>query len=117
MRILANYSMKTHNESFTVTFESIGDTPREKADAAVDELFQLARTAVERQIASHNGHDKNGNGNLRFLFKDPHAPLSPRQRGMIIYLAGERGKFIEGLDKLTMQQASDMIVELLSVEA
>ena len=118
MRILANYGLKTHGDSYSVTFESIGDCPKDQADAAVDELFSMAKRAIERQVhtANGNGHTKNGNGNLRFLFKNPDAPLSTRQRGMIIYLAKEQSKFIEGLDKLTMREASDLIVKLLSAE-
>ncbi len=33
MRILANYGMKTNGESYTVTFETTGDVPAEKAPA------------------------------------------------------------------------------------
>lgn len=50
MRILANYGCKTNGETYSVTFETMGDVAREQADAVVDELFCLAKQAIERQL-------------------------------------------------------------------
>jgi len=120
MRILANYGYKNCAESYSVTFEQIGDCPKEQADAAVDELFSLAKRAIERQVhgagTNGNGHKKNGYG-LKFAFKNPDAPCTSRQKQMIVFLCIERNKFIGGLDHMTMKEASDIIVELLSAEA
>lgn len=50
MRILANYGYRTNGDTYSVTFETMGDVPKENADATVDELFRLAKAAIERQI-------------------------------------------------------------------
>ena len=100
MRILANYGYKTNGDSYSVTFETMGDVPADKASATVDELFRLAREATHRQIA--NGHAQvpvapeqvtvprpvlsraegpavrtNGNGRSKPVIKDPSQPASP----------------------------------------
>lgn len=75
MRILANFSSKVNGESFSVTFETMGDVPKDQADSVVDDLFAKARAAVQRQqvkpevppeaikpkIDNGNGHN-GGNG-------------------------------------------------------
>lgn len=50
MRILANFSQKCNGDSYSVTFEQTGDVPMESAEETIDELFRLAREAVQRQI-------------------------------------------------------------------
>lgn len=50
MRILANYGYKSNGDTYSVTFETMGDVEKEQANATVDELFRLARSAVQRQI-------------------------------------------------------------------
>ncbi len=121
MRILANYGYKNNGDSYSVTFETIGDVPKEQSDAVVDELFGLAKKAIERQLNPKPKEDvvpeprKNGNG--KPVIKDPSAPISPKQKNLIIRLAKERGEFIDNLNDMTMQQASDIIVGLMAVEA
>lgn len=50
MRILANYGHRSNGDSYSVTFEQTGDVPMERAEETIDELFRLAREAVQRQI-------------------------------------------------------------------
>ena len=50
MRILANYGYKTNGDTYTVTFETIGDVSAAQAPQTVDELFRLAKEAVQRQL-------------------------------------------------------------------
>jgi hypothetical protein len=47
MRILANYSCKSGDSNYCVTFESLGDISRGQADIEADDLFRLAREAVQ----------------------------------------------------------------------
>lgn len=139
MRILANYGYRSNGDSYSVTFETVGDVPVEQADAAVDQLFSMARRAIERQVnptgnqdrphgedvvipepkkyANGNGKPVNGNGNGKPHPKDPEAPISPKQKSLIIKLAKERGKFIEGVNEMSMASASKAIEELLAVTA
>ena len=125
MRILANYGYKNNGDSYSVTFETVGDVPKEQSDAVVDELFALAKGAIDRQIhpqakeevvvpelKKSNG---NGNGNGKLVMKDPNAPISQKQKILIIRLAKERGDFIEGLNEMSMGEASSIIENLLSV--
>ncbi|MBI4652120.1 hypothetical protein HY745_12775 [Candidatus Desantisbacteria bacterium] len=51
MRILANYGYKNNGDSYSVTFETTGDVPIEKASSTVDDLFKLAKEAIQRQIS------------------------------------------------------------------
>jgi hypothetical protein len=141
MRILANYGYKNNGDSYSVTFETMGDCPKDQADAVVDELFSMAKRAVERQIngtttesTPHkedvvipepkkngngmNGNGKhNGNGNGKPQPKNPGAPISAKQKQLIIKLAKERGQFIENLNEMNMAEASGVIEELMAVEA
>lgn len=129
MRILANYGYKTNGDSYSVTMETLGDCPKEQVDTVVDELFALAKGAIDRQINPHpkegvvilepkkpdgNGNG-NGNGNGKIHPRDPEAPISSKQRSLIIRLAKERGDFIEGLSEMKMGEASEVISNLLSV--
>lgn len=50
MRILANYGYKTNGDTYSVTFETIGDVSAAQAPQTVDELFRLAKEAVQRQV-------------------------------------------------------------------
>jgi hypothetical protein len=127
MRILANYGYKNNGDTYSVTFETVGDVPKDKADATVDELFRMAKAAIERQL--NPGADplefppkeevqipqpkKNGSGKPQL--KDPDAPATGKQKSLIIRLAKERGQFIEGLNNFTMQEASEKIDELMAV--
>jgi len=129
MRILANYGYKNNGDTYSVTFETVGDVPKEQADTVVDELFAMAKSAIQRQI-NHEADPlefppkeevtvpqpkKNGNGKPQL--KDPDAPATRKQKNLIIRLAKERGQFIENLNSLTMQQASETIDELMAVTA
>jgi len=129
MRILANYGYKNNGDTYSVTFETVGDVPKEQADSVVDELFQMAKRAIERQLNPEADPlefppkeevtvpqpKKNGNGKPQL--KDPDAPATKKQKSLIIRLAKERGQFIEGLNNLTMQEASEKIDELIAVSA
>ena len=128
MRILANYGMKTNGDSYTVTFETTGDVPAEKAPATVDELFRLAKEAIQRQVeagapvahptvthtegAPFNG---NGNGNGRKpAAKDPSRPATPKQVRLLRQLSKETGCWVEGIENLTIGEASGKIDELMA---
>lgn len=88
MRILANYGYKNNGDTYSVTFETVGDVPKEQADSVVDELFAMAKRAIERQLNpeaaplefSPNEEvaipqpKKNGNGKPQL--KDPDAPAT-----------------------------------------
>ncbi|KPK42910.1 MAG: hypothetical protein AMJ78_00680 [Omnitrophica WOR_2 bacterium SM23_29] len=130
MRILANYGYKDNGNTYSVTFETVGDVQKEKADSVVDELFAMAKKAIERQInpeadplefpPREERRDvtipkPKDNGNGKPVLKDPNAPASKKQKNLIIRLAKERGQFIEGLNNLTMQEASEKIDELMAV--
>lgn len=52
MRILANYGFKSNGDSYSVTFETTGDVRMEKAPETVDNLFKLAKEAIQRQVES-----------------------------------------------------------------
>lgn len=128
MRILANYGYRANGDSYSVTFETVGDVPRDKADATVDELFRMAKAAIQRQVEGIQNDPlefppkeevlvpqpkRNNNGKPQL--KDPDAPATKKQKNLIIRLAKERGQFIEGLNNLTMQEASEKIDELMAV--
>ena len=77
MRILANYGYKDNGSSYSVTFETVGDVPMEQADSTVDELFRMAKSAIQRQILNlSNDHEeavvpqpkRNGNGSNGKLY-------------------------------------------------
>jgi hypothetical protein len=55
------------------------------------------------------------NGNGKPQLKDPSAPATRKQKSLIAKLAKEKGRFIEGLNSLTMQEASETIDELMAV--
>jgi len=137
MRILANYGYRNNGDTYSVTFETMGDVPRDQADATVDELFRMAKAAIERQInpeadplefppeeevtipqpirLEQGQRERNNNNNGKPQLKDPDAPATKKQKSLIIRLAKERGQFIEGLNSLTMQEASEKIDELMAV--
>lgn len=133
MRILANYSCKSNGNGYSVTFETLGDVPREQADSTVDELFSLAKEAVKRQIFNGAEQQKETlvedeeapsrvlnrkpkqKNNLRRI-KDPDAPATEKQIRLI-----ERLSQIKGIElnvdppSLTKAEASETIDQLLSV--
>lgn len=140
MRILANYGYKNNGDTYSVTFETVGDVQKERADVVVDELFAMAKAAIERQVnpaadplefppreekgkitipqptrPEQSRREENGNGKPQL--KDPTAPATKKQKSLIIRLAKERGQFIENLNSLTMQQASETIDDLMAVAA
>jgi len=126
MRILANYGYKTNGETYSVTFETVGDVAKENADAVVDELFRMAKAAIQRQLnpqidplefppQEEEIPQPKRNGNGKPQLKDPSAPATRKQKSLIAKLAKEKGRFIEGLNSLTMQEASEVIDELMAV--
>jgi len=132
VRILANYGYKTNGDSYSVSMETLGDCPKEQVDATVDLLFAMAKSAIQRQINPEikvdekpkevvipqpsQANGKTGNGNGKPVLKDPKAPISAKQKSLIIKLAKEKGEFIKGLGGMNMADASHVIEELLSVE-
>ena len=110
MRILANYGCKTNGESYSVTFETMGDVGREKAEATIDELFGLAKEAVKRQIEGKASKEKEDPQP-----KNHNQPATKKQVNLIIKLAKEKGQFIENPGSLTVAEASRTIEELLAV--
>ncbi len=110
MRILANYGCKTNGESYSVTFETMGDVSKEKVETAIDELFGLAKEAIKRQIEGKVPKEKEGpqpeKSNL---------PATKKQVNLIVKLAKEKGKFVENPGALTIAEASQTIEELMAV--
>jgi hypothetical protein len=104
MRILANYSCKSGENTYCVTFESLGDISRGSAEIEADDLFRMAKEAVQRQI---NSQPKAA------VCCKCNEPITPRQKHLIIKLARERGQFIE-LEGMTNHQASDLIERLIA---
>jgi hypothetical protein len=139
MRILANYSFRNNGDSYQVTFETSGDVPREQAESEVDELFLLAKAAIQRQVNPSGNHEAprkeevvipepkkngngshsngNGNGNGKPYPKESEAPISAKQKSLIMKLAKERGQYVEGLNEMNMSSASEKIKELLAIAA
>lgn len=131
MRILANYGYKNNGDSYSVTFETVGDVPRDLANTVVDDLFAMAKAAIHRQVnpvskpedkpqkdevvipTPKSASSKNGNG--KPVIKEPGAPITIKQKSLIIRLAKEKGEFVEGLNDMTMQEASDVIGNLMAV--
>ena len=133
MRILANYGYKNNGDTYSVTFETMGDVPKELAETVVDDLFRLAKAAIQRQLnpaedplefpprenivipkpaAKANGKKENSE---KPTLKDPEAPATPKQKSLIIRLAKERGHFVNNLHNFTMRDASEKIDELMAV--
>ena len=126
MRILANYTHKTNGDSYSVSMETLGDCPKEQVDAITDELFQMAKSAIQRQVNPEirlgDSSRKEGvtipepkQANGKPAMKDPDAPISAKQKSLIIKLAKERDQFIEGLSTMKMGDASHVIEDLLAV--
>lgn len=135
MRILANYGYKANGDMYSVTFETMGDVPSERAPQAVDELFRLAKEAVQRQLTAAGtkavaqpattvtipqprvavqSPPTNGNGK-RPQIKDPGLPATRKQIGLLNRLARQKGKRIEDFTDLTMGEASAKIDELMAL--
>ena len=129
MRILANYGYKDNGNTYSVTFETMGDVPKDRSDSTVDELFRLAKAAIQRQLMPAtepwDGPVKEKNevtipeprrsDNSKPQPKDPTAPATTKQKSFIIRLAKERGQFIDGLHDFNIGEASQKIEELLAV--
>lgn len=138
MRILANYGAKTNGDSYSVTFETMGDVPADHAAATADDLFRLAKEAVGRQITA--GHTPvaqppappepsvvvprprvaepahtNGNGHKPAI-KDPSLPASAKQIALLKRLAKETKTWVNHLESFTMGEASEKIDELRALK-
>jgi hypothetical protein len=126
MRILANYGYRNNGDSYSVTFETTGDVRMEQAEETVDDLFRLAKQAVERQIngdlefppkevavtpradvtipkvaSSYNG---NGNGN----------GATDKQKSFLKKLHADKRKGVN-IESLSKYEASQLIKELMEV--
>lgn len=120
MRILANYGHKTNGDSYSVTFEQTGDVPMERAEETIDDLFRLAKEAVQRQIdgdiefppkeaevtipkvaSSYNG---NGNSN----------GATDKQKAFLRKLHADKRKGVN-IDAISKYEASQLIKELVEV--
>jgi len=140
MRILANYGYKTNGDSYSVTFETIGDVPAAHAPQTVDDLFRLAKDAVQRQVAGAghlatpqptprvtipqpalsrvegpvtSAHPAPTNGKKPQI-KEPGLPASSKQLGLLRRLAREKGQALPYLTDLTMGEASVHIEQLMA---
>jgi hypothetical protein len=113
MRILANYGCKTDGESYSVSFETMGDVGKDKAETVIDELFALAKEAVKRQIEGKAAAPKK-EISTEPQIKNPDVPATSKQKSLITKLAKKKGKFIKNLDSLTVAQASKTIEELMA---
>ena len=111
MRILANYGYKTNGESYSVTFETTGDVPLDKAPQTVDELFKLAKEAIQRQINPQQNDEilqpkQNSNGKT---------PATQKQISLIKTLAKRKNKKVNLPQNITRRQASELIDYLQSL--
>lgn len=113
MRILANYGCKTNGESYSVTFETMGDVGKEKAETVIDELFGLAKAAVKRQTEGKSSEPKKETSQEPQQ-KNSDTLASKKQVDLIIKLAKEKGKFIKDPGSLTMDKARQTIQELMA---
>ena len=127
MRVLCNYTYKNNgnHENFSITLEKTGDLRDDQVDGAIDELFAKAKAAVERQVNPEADIEfppkeitipkprNNNNGNGKPQIRTPEAPATKKQRGLLGKLAKEKGMFIDGLNSLTMSEASQKIEELI----
>ena len=125
MRILANYGHKSNGDSYSVTFEQTGNVPMEKAEETIDELFRLAKEAVQRQISGDLEfppreeervpvrHDvtipkvasvSNGNGNS----------ATEKQKAFLMKLNADKRKGVN-IGSLSKYEASQLIKELVEV--
>jgi len=144
MRILANYGYKANGDMYSVTFETMGDVPSTQASQTVDELFRLAKEAVQRQLANvrpstqpattvtvpqpaatQPSAQTSGNGlsavpgtaqaGKRPQIKDPTLPATPRQLGLLRRLARQKGRRFDDFTDMTMGEASEKIEELMAL--
>lgn len=143
MRILANYGYKANGDMYSVTFETMGDVPAAQAPHTVDELFRLAKEAVQRQLASAGAktwaqptttvtipqpvqsrvEGPQGNGQpataapngRKPQIKDPGLPATRKQLGLLNRLARQKGQRIDDFTDLTMGEASAKIDELMAL--
>ena len=132
MRILANFGYKANGDMYSVTFETVGDVPTAQAPQAVDELFRLAKEAVQRQlagvkpsaqpattvtvpqpVATPPAAPANGNGR-RPQIKEPGLPATSKQLGLIRKLARLKGRHFEDFTDMTKGEASATIDELMA---
>ena len=109
MRILANYGYRGKRETYSVSLEMMGDVSKQNIEGTVDELFNLAKEAIKRQIGNKNPEEET-KGNQP---KDE-SPATKKQVNLIIRLAKEKGKFIENPGSLTINEASQTIEELMT---
>jgi len=114
MRILANYGYKTNGETYSVTFETMGDVDQNQAPKVVDELFKLAKEAIQRQINPQPQEDEEilkvkqetNNGNY---------PATRKQLYLIKTLARKKHKKVNLPQSITKRQASELIDYLQSL--
>jgi uncharacterized surface anchored protein len=98
----------------------------------------MARQAIERQVSPEEGHEDitavedttgqeqgkkdkgNGNGSgplgtgSKPRIKEPNAPATKKQKGLIMRLAREKDQFVDGIEAFTMQEASTVIDQLMA---
>jgi len=127
MRVLCNYTYRNNGsgENFSITLEKIGDLRDDQVDGAIDDLFATSRGAVLRQIDKDLEFPpkeitipqpkRNGNGNGKPQLRNPGAPATKKQLGLLARLAKDKGVFIDGLNSFTMAEASHRIEEFMSV--
>jgi hypothetical protein len=105
MRILANYGYKTNGDSYSVTFETVGDVDQKEAPKVVDELFRLAKEAIQRQLNPEKEEilqpkqEKNNNN----------SQATKKQIYLIKNLARRKRKQVDLPENLTKREASEII--------
>lgn len=118
MRILANYGHRNNGDSYSVTFETTGDVRMEQSEETVDELFRLAREAVQRQI----------DGDLEFPPKEEEVTIpkvavsynnngngaTDKQKAFLKKLNADKRKGVN-IDAISKFEASQLIKELVEV--
>lgn len=103
MRILANYGYRTNGDSYSVTFETVGDVPPEQAPQVVDELFRLAKEAIQRQINPQQEEI------LKPRQENKNGKATQKQINLIRNLARKKNKRIDLPDNLSKREASEII--------
>ena len=111
MRILANRTHKYNGDSYSVTFETMGDVPLDQVDQTVDDLFTKAQKAIERQIEEKAmKFPQEEKGDMVSL----EGPATEKQIAFLRKLKAEEKKGIP-IDSLTKEDASQLIKKLMEI--
>ena len=119
MRILANYGHRTNGDSYNVTFETTGDVRMEHAEETIDELYRLAKEAVQRQIGDKKKEFPKGNKSVTIPKvtangQGKNGDATDKQKNFLRKLAADKRKNIN-IDALNKEEASELIKDLIEV--